>query len=325
MLGSLDELYFPKEQVMKKSFSRSIANQSIPTLTLLLVITCAGLLHAETVPVDLTVQSGSSVDIEVSASAQVFGSTVSASDSDRTYVSGNVIADLDISFDDINPQNTTIQTVYFTGGRLLFSDTSFTLSFGFFGQLNASASGLGGTTGTPGDPDPVIENEFDCANHTLTFDQGRFSASGSGMVGAAFDPVTYYLNEEELVVSLSAPAFITIELASMDGYLATYNIGLILPVIYEEHIYEEGTTTLSMIGNGSVNLLGTITRQTCPLFADLAGDDCYVDSADLMVFANQWLAFGDTNNCNLTADIYGQDCIVNFADFTVFAREWLVE
>lgn len=307
--------------------NKSIKLQSLSTLMLFCVFaisSLSGLSYAETVSVDLTVLPDSTVEAEVAASAKVLFSTISASDSATTTVTGNVLADLDIYFDDAAPENTTIDTVTFTGGTLLFSDASFTLDFGFAGQLNASATGLGGTTGSPFGPDFVIDDMFDSANHTLTFNQGQLHAAGTGLVGAAFDPVTYNLTEEQLELSLSTTAIIYVELDSMDGSLATYNVSLSLPVIYEQRIYDDGTVTVSLLGSGSVEIQGSFTRQTCP-FIDLSGDDCYIDSSDFAVFADQWLASGNPDDCPLTADLFGDDCYVDFADFTVIALEWLVE
>ena len=59
----------------------------------------------------------------------------------------------------------------------------------------------------------------------------------------------------------------------------------------------------------------------CPLQADLTGD-CHVTLADLIVFAQEWLASGDPGNCELDADLSGEDCKVNLYDFSVLKNEW---
>ena len=48
-----------------------------------------------------------------------------------------------------------------------------------------------------------------------------------------------------------------------------------------------------------------------------------MDGADLAVFAEEWLAYGDVEDCGLAADLSGGDCYVDMADFAVVANEWL--
>ena len=139
--------------------------------------------------------------------------------------------------------------------------------------------------------------------------------------GGLFDPMTFELADEPMVLSLANTGSVSVALESLEDNEATYSVTLILPVDYEVLLFEFESGRVDFAGSGVVEAHGSFVR--CPLRADLAGEDCWVDEADLAVFADQWLVSGDVNDCGLSAELYGEDCYVDVGDFAVMANEWL--
>ena len=275
--------------------------------------------YGEIVSVDLVVLPESRIDATVTMTA--LGQ--SRHDSDTTTVTGNVTAELGVYFDADVPEVADANSIRFTGGALQFSDMSFTLDFSFFGKINASATGLGGRADSPSGAGIVSDGEFDMLNHVLIFDKGEMHAAGTGTVGGLFEPMTIKLSDDPMALSGGGTGNVSVALESLDGYEATYSVTLVLPVSFDEIIYNDEVAQIDFSGDGVVTARGYFVRSLCSLRADLAWEDCVVDEADLAVFAEQWLGYGDVDDCGLSADLSGGDCYVDFADFAVLASEWV--
>ena len=281
-------------------------------------VVLADQLYGEKVPVDMTVFPGSNIQADLSVE-MIYGS---GEDSDSTTVTGNIITELDIFFDAGVPEVADVNSIRFTGGQLHFSDMSFTISFSILGTVYATLTGLGGYLDSPYGPVAVVDGEFDCTNHVLILNQGAIDALGTGTIGGLFDPITFDFTEEPVVLSLANMGTVSVVFESLEGNEAAYNVTLILPIDFNEFLFEvEETVRVDLAGSGVIEAHGSFVR--CQLRADLAGQDCIVDEADLAVFIDQWLAFGDVNDCGLSAELYGEDCCVGLADFAVMAGEWL--
>jgi hypothetical protein len=88
--------------------------------------------------------------------------------------------------------------------------------------------------------------------------------------------------------------------------------------------YPTGTYAYEVHWDGIVMQLSDTADVTvpCTLVADLTGD-CHVLLDDFAVLAAEWLLSGDPGSCPLTADLAGDDCAVTFADLAVMIDEWL--
>jgi len=278
----------------------------------------AGQSYGDVVSVDLVSLPESHIDTTLTINA----AGLSAADSNTTTVTGNMTAQLGVDFDPEMPDVADVNSIRFTGGRLQFSDMSFTLDFSFFGKINASATGVAATPDSPLGAAPVTDDKFDTINHLLILDQGIMYASGTGLVGGLFEPMTIDLSVEPMVLSWDDTGTVSVALESLDANEAAYSVTLILPVNYDVIVLEDESIRIDFAGTGVLKAHGQFVRSLCPLRADLAKADCRIDGADIAAFADQWLLFGNVNDCPLSADLHGGDRHVNFADFTVLANEF---
>jgi hypothetical protein len=289
----------------------------VPMIFCVLVLSVlAGQLYGETVFVDMEVLPGCNIDATLTVTGVLDGS-----DSETTTVTGNITAELDIFFDAGIPEVADVNSIRFTGGQLHFSDMSFAINFGFFGAMYTALTGVGGNLDSPYGAGIVVDGEFDCTNHVLILNQGMIDVWGTGIVGETFEPMTFDLNEESMVLSLANTGVVSAALESLEGNEATYSVTLNLPADFDEVLFGDETVSVDLAGSGVVEAHGSFVR--CPLRADLAGEDCQVDEADLAVFIDQWLVSGDIDDCGLSAEMYGEDCYVGLGDFAVIAKEWL--
>ena len=279
---------------------------------------CGGQSYGDVVSVDLVSLPESHIDATLTINA----AGLSAADSDTTMVTGDMTAQLAVDFDPAMPDVADVNSIRFTGGRLQFSDMSFTLDFSFFGKINATATGVAATPDSPLGAGPVTDHNFDTINHLLILDQGTMYAAGTGLVGGLFEPTTIALSVEPMVLSWYGTGMVSVALESVDANAAAYSVTLILPVNYDEILLKDESVRIDFAGSGVVEAHGHFVRTLCPLHADLAEADCRIDGADIAAFADQWLLYGNVNDCPLSADLHGGDCHVNFADFTVLANEF---
>ncbi len=283
----------------------------------------AGEAAGEVISAELNlVPPGEANQLEMSLVASGDGGEIS--DSETSTVTGTIKADLEIHFDQATHEVTDVNSIAFAGGRVYFSDVSFTLDFGpLFGKLHATGTGIAATPASPSGPGPVEGGSFNTIDHVLIVDKGLFNASGTGIVGGLFDPMTIDLSVEPMYISSEATGTISVVLEQVQGGQATYSVTLNLPLDYDILLLETQMFALSFRGSGVVAGTGSFNRGMCMLRSDLAGEDCRVDAADLAVFCDQWLFFSDLPVCPLSADLAYNDCYVDFADFAVLAQEWL--
>jgi len=60
----------------------------------------------------------------------------------------------------------------------------------------------------------------------------------------------------------------------------------------------------------------------CLLTTDLTGD-CHITLDDFSILASQWLQSGNPAACALTADLANDDCVVNSDDLMALIADWL--
>ncbi|MCK4291851.1 MAG: hypothetical protein KAY65_01535 [Planctomycetes bacterium] len=275
---------------------------------------------AEVIPVDLNLVPADETNrVDMTLTALVSG--YKASDSDTSTITGNMTVELEIYFDPATHDVVDVNTIAFTGGRLYFSDVSFTLNFSLLGRIEASGTGIAAVPRSPLGPGPVEEGNFNTSDHVLVVDQGLFSAYGTSIIGGLFDPITIDLAVEPMEASSHAIGTIAVSLDAVQDSEGAYSVVLNLPVQFDEIVFENEVATISVQSVGVVEAAGSFTR--CTLRTDLAGDDCRVDALDLAAFCEQWLSYSDLAACPLSADLAYDDCYVDFADFAVLAADWL--
>jgi hypothetical protein len=279
-------------------------------------------LQADVIGVELNVVPGPETNrLDMTLTATISGGDLN--DSDTATVSGALAADLEVYFEPATHHVADVNAIEFTGGRIYFSDVSFALDFGIFGRINATGTGISAMPTSPLGPGIVEGGYFNTVDHVLVVDQGYFSASGTGVIGGFFDPITVDLAAEPMEISSEATGTISVSLEGVEGNEGTYSVSLNLPLDYDVLLFENELITISFQGSGLVEGIGSFTRRICTLRSDLAGGNCRVDAAALAVFCDQWLAYSDLAVCPLSADLYGDDCYVDLADFAVLAGDWL--
>ena len=238
------------------------------------------------------------------------------SDSDTATLTGNILANLDLSVDPSTSAVSAVHSIEFTGGLIHMSNMSFHISF-LFGSitLDVNTTGIAGIPSSPSGPGPVMGESFNTIDHPFVFNQGVITYSGliSGVLDLSASPIE---------ASADTVGTISVSLEKIDGNQATYQVHLIVPVLFSELIISTGST-MTVAGSGRIAATGAFTLPICRLHSDLAGADCRVDLADLAAFSQQWLASSDQIPCPLSADLAGQDCLVGLDDLLVLAAEWL--
>ena len=290
-----------------------------------LVSLLAGLACAYVMPVEVTLLPPSDQANRLQTTVTLTVSPYVVEDSDPTDVTGNIAADLDVSFDSAHEPN-AITAITFVGGRVQFSDVIYSLYFGGrLGYIEIEGTGLEGTWSTPELAGAVAEGQFEMADHRLILDAGVVTATPHGFIEFVFPGATVDLAAEPLETTTSGQGQVEIHLETLDYPQAVYAVSLTMPVDFDEVLLDDPDTGAEgrFAVLGQIVAAGTVQRQLCRLAAELAGLDCCVDAADLMAFVDQWLLQGDPADCVLSADLAAQDCYVDLADLAVLASEWL--
>ena len=241
------------------------------------------MLFATTVPVTLALTPPGDVNrLDLTMSAEAFG--ISRSDSDSANVTGNMVVELDVDFDELTHEVGGVNQFEFTGGRLNLSDVSFSLNFGFLGTVAASGSGISGMLDTPVPPGTVSGGEFNTAEHLMILDNGQFHAEGSGLLGGLFAPITINLADVPIEATTDMTGYLDVSLQSADGETVTHNVVLTLPVDFNEVVYEAEGILVNMAAVGTLQATGQFTR-AIPQPATVESrhlfyNNCYFDGND---------------------------------------------
>lgn len=281
---------------------------------------------ARTISVNLALTPADARHNSLATALAVTALNNTKSDSDTSTLTGNILANLNLSLNPFTHAVIDVNAVEFTGGIIHMSDVSFSLSYGWLlGSIKANSSNVAGVPDSPSGPGPVVQNLFNTIDHIIVFNQGTIHASGTGIIGGLFEPITQNLADDPLPATSDSQGTLAVALQSVMGNQAIYSVDLILPVVFDQTAPINDDITVSFAGSGTIAAAGTFTVTICPLRSNLAGDDCRVDLADLAVFSAQWLASSDQIPCPLTADLDGQNCLVNLDDLAILILDWLAE
>ncbi len=222
---------------------------------------------ANSYTVDLTlVPAGASNRIDLEIAGTILGST--DSDSDTADVTGNILIEIGAVIDAGTMEIESVETLEFTGGRVVFDDMSYGLQWFLIGNLDVDSSDIGATFDTPDPPKPVTGGTFNAADHVLILNEGQFSAEGSGLLGGFLPENPYILNlsDEPLEVATEATGSITVSSPTIEGDQAWYDVTLTLPVEINEVVFEEpGTAVVSARGTATLEAQGRFS-QSLPNF-----------------------------------------------------------
>ncbi len=272
-------------------------------LTLLLVLGMSAAAGADVitdVPLAFDTPSGSTnrMTLELWAGGTVdtgfpFGNVyVEGSDTETTNVSGNMIVDLECTFNETTHAMETLTGMNFTGGIFSFSPVNFDLNIQYGGWLSvghvyANGTGVGGSFDTINEfpPANVTGNQyFDMEDHEVVVNQGTLQITADGIVGDYVDPMTYNLAVpgNEINASTTGTGTLTVAFNSMNGLDAIYDVHISMPLNIDETIYDEGgiSATLSTTQTSTYAATGqfTVTPSNHP---PVANDDPATEHATL--------------------------------------------
>ena len=236
-------------------------------------------------------------------------------DTQRSELSGTILADVEFEFDSGEPSPTAMTLI---GGFVEASDVEFNLAGGF---LSADATGLGGIPGTEFPPGAIVDGEFDAEEHMLTLNQGEvfaagesidfaempLSANGLGSGSLSFRPIGSAVNNvQEYDVRIEFPVMI-------DDTFPVDNV----PIV--------GSIDLDVMAEGVMIAMDRVMielpiRNSFACDTDLDGD---VDAADRTVLTTNWTGALQGEGTKLPSD---GDCDldgdVDAADITILVSEW---
>ncbi len=206
------------------------------------------------------------------------------SDTDTTTLTGDALATLTFSLNALTCQ-ATVTGLEFTGGRFWLSDPSFVLNYGLLGKINANGSGISGTLDTPVPPGSVSGGTFPGEQHNMILDQGTFNASGTGIVGGLFDPISVNLADEPITAAAEGVGQLSVVLQSLVGHSATYGVTMTMPVDFQERVLED-PVLVDVTGTGTLRATGQFTLQV----PDPASTDWTGNTDDNWQTSGNWTA-----------------------------------
>jgi len=283
-----------------------------------------GNVQAKSMSIDLVLTQADAETNHLDTTLTAFAFDKSVRDTNVAIMTGNILTNLDISYDSLTHE-VTLYSIGFSGGFIRLNNMSLTLPFELRGRIATYTKGIAGTLVSPLGHSAVAGVSFNAISHKLLLNQGLVTTYGTGMVGGLFDPIRRNLSIDPMEISSRTRGNIYVSLENSDGYQAVYRVNLILPVVYNENFLDREMIMVTFDGRGIIAATGTFILPICPLYSDLAGNDCRIDIADLLAFSEQWLASSDQIHCPLSADLYGEDCYVDLNDFAVLANDWLVQ
>jgi len=179
-------------------------------------------------------------------------------DTDTTTVTGNALSVLTFSLDPTTCE-ASVTGLEFTGGRIAISNPSFSLSYGLLGSINAAGGGISGTLDTPVPPGSVFGSTFQASEHEMILDQGTFHASGTGVVGGLFDPMTINLAAAPITAPAQGTGVLSVSSPAVAGRAGTYDVTVTLPVNFNERVLDNDPLFVDVVGTGTLKATGQLT------------------------------------------------------------------
>ena len=184
----------------------------------------------------------------VTLTADISTSDGSDSDSATSTATGNVLMNLDYTFNSADPQNPTLNTVDFVGGTYHLSNVSMSVHIDTPWYLpditgTANSSNLGGTLNTLGSsPAPTLNGSgvFDASLHEAILNQGTIDIKAAGISVYEMD-----FAAEPNGGSPEGQATLTTTCTGISGNIYTYQAVLMMPI----SISESGTQDVTGVGN----------------------------------------------------------------------------
>ncbi len=261
---------------------------------------------------DAPTPSVNTVPITVSVSVDTglpFIGTVTDSDTDNSTVSGNALANLNLSFNPLG-QVSVINTIAFTGGRVRFDDNlSLNLSYPLnLASASITTTNLSGQLGTPTPPGPVTGNTFNLNAHALTLNQGTLTAVGSGLASDVNQTVNFAT--APLLAPLTGSASISVVLNQIIHGTGFYTATINAPFSLNQAVPVDDSINASLATSATLIARAQFSRQ---IFhpADL-DQDADVDDAD---FGLSFAAFTGPGNASDSPADLDDDNDVDDADF----------
>ena len=230
---------------------------------LLVVCALAGVpaalpLFADTASVDLVLvaPSGGVNRFDITVVALAWGTE--RHDTDTTTVTGNALSALTFDLDPTTCE-ASVTGLEFTGGRIHISDPSFHLSYAPLGSINAAGGGISGTLDTPVPPGSVFGGTFQASEHEMILDQGTFHASGTGVVGGLFEPMTINLAAAPITAPAQGTGVLSVSSPAVAGRAGTYDVTVTLPVNFNERVLDNDPLFVDVVGTGTLKATGQLT------------------------------------------------------------------
>jgi hypothetical protein len=203
---------------------------------------------------------------------------------------------LTLDFDPVTqaPATTGLE---FTGGDIRFSDVSVRLESWawiiLLGAIDAHSSDLRGQVVTPFPPGTVSGGEFEAADHEAILNHGTITATGSGLFSSVDETID--LSLAPMRGTTDGTGTLDVTLRSAAGSVATYDVGLALPLEVSRVDTNIIEVTITMVG--TVVATGQFARLVsekvpCDEIRYLAGGDVTLEfETELgLYYQVQWCA-----------------------------------
>ncbi len=188
------------------------------------------------------------LDLDVSGTTQT----------DSTGLVGNIVTDLEIDFFSLGDVD-AVTGISFTGGHFEATNTSLLYAFdlGILGSLNAEIKDVGGYLRTPSPFGAVSGTTFPTNAHEFVLDEGQADAVSSGLV--SFEEHFDFATDNMVAAGQDGvDGTVTVVLDSVNGGVATYNVSVAFPVMFDEILYED-LVTVTASGSGTIVASGQFT------------------------------------------------------------------
>ncbi|HUT09910.1 MAG TPA: hypothetical protein VMY42_05405 [Thermoguttaceae bacterium] len=269
------------------------------------------------VELQLTPATPQTNTLDISVTVEVSGFNLS--DSDTATVTGNVLATVGVEFDPATAAVTDVDELTLNGGIVYLSDVAFNMSVIFVGGINITGTDISGTLDTPNPPGTVTDGAFNTAEHVLILDNGQFHASGTGLIGQQFAPVTINLADEPMEATGDMTGHVDVSLLTVVDDAATYRAVLTLPVDFQDQMTTDDGVVVNVSTQGTLEAAGLFTRTLPEIRAEIAGRHVFYnhsafDGNDASANANDDNAIATDKTALLPGGRAG------FVNYTSYAR-----